>query len=88
MQTLYNVSGNAPMLGIVVAMETFCGQAYGAKRYPTVGVVLQVSTGCGARGYVPVALCHERREAGSLQSSVQGEVLPHGRRCAAGECKV
>lgn len=40
-QTLYNVSGNAPMLGIVVAMETFCGQAYGAKKYQTVGVVLQ-----------------------------------------------
>jgi len=40
-QTLYNVSGNAPMLGVVVAMETFCGQAYGAKRYHTVGVVLQ-----------------------------------------------
>ncbi len=40
-QTLYNVTGNAPMLGVVVAMETFCGQAYGAKRYATVGVVLQ-----------------------------------------------
>ncbi|GAX82606.1 hypothetical protein CEUSTIGMA_g10032.t1 [Chlamydomonas eustigma] len=40
-QTLYNVSGNAPMLGVVVAMETFCGQAYGAKKYQTVGVVLQ-----------------------------------------------
>ncbi|KAL6754135.1 MATE efflux family protein [Haematococcus lacustris] len=40
-QTLYNVSGNAPMLGVVVAMETFCGQAYGAQRYHTVGVVLQ-----------------------------------------------
>ncbi len=40
-QTLYNVTGNAPMLGVVVAMETFCGQAYGAKRYHTVGVVLQ-----------------------------------------------
>ncbi|GFH13564.1 multidrug and toxic compound extrusion protein, partial [Haematococcus lacustris] len=35
------VSGNAPMLGVVVAMETFCGQAYGAQRYHTVGVVLQ-----------------------------------------------
>ena len=31
-QTLYNVTGNAPMLGVVAAMETFCGQAYGAKR--------------------------------------------------------
>ena len=40
-QTLYNVSGNAPMLGVVTAMETFCGQAYGAKKYATVGVVLQ-----------------------------------------------
>jgi len=40
-QTLYNVSGNAPMLGVVVAMETFCGQAYGARKYHTVGVVLQ-----------------------------------------------
>ncbi len=40
-QTIYNVSGNAPMLGVVVAMETFCGQAYGAKKYHVVGVVLQ-----------------------------------------------
>jgi multidrug resistance protein, MATE family len=40
-QTLYNVTGNAPMLGVVVAMETFCGQAFGAKKYHTVGVVLQ-----------------------------------------------
>ncbi|PNH05195.1 MATE efflux family protein 5 [Tetrabaena socialis] len=40
-QTLYNVSGNAPMLGVVTAMETFCGQAYGAKKYATVGVVTQ-----------------------------------------------
>eukprot|EP00798_Chlamydomonas_sp_ICE-L_P010241 gene10241-8158_t len=39
--TIYNVTGNAPMLGMVVAMETFCGQAYGAKKYSTVGVVLQ-----------------------------------------------
>ncbi len=30
------------MLGVVVAMETFCGQAYGAKRYHVVGIVLQV----------------------------------------------
>eukprot|EP00877_Chromochloris_zofingiensis_P011101 jgi/Chrzof1/6244/Cz17g17070.t1 len=40
-QTLYNVTGNAPMLGVVTAMETFCGQAHGAKRYQMVGVVLQ-----------------------------------------------
>ncbi|MEW5297746.1 MAG: hypothetical protein WDW36_000930 [Sanguina aurantia] len=40
-QTLYNVSGNAPMLGVVAAMETFCGQAYGAKRYLSLGTVLQ-----------------------------------------------
>lgn len=40
-QTLYNVAGNAPMLGIVAAMETFCAQAYGAKKYATVGIVLQ-----------------------------------------------
>jgi MATE family multidrug resistance protein len=29
------------MLGFVTAMETFCGQAYGAQRYNMVGVVLQ-----------------------------------------------
>lgn len=29
------------MLGVVTAMETFCGQAHGAKRYQMVGVVLQ-----------------------------------------------
>lgn len=29
------------MLGVVTAMETFCGQAYGARRYAMVGVVLQ-----------------------------------------------
>lgn len=40
-QTVYNVTGNAPMLGVVAAMETFCGQAFGAKCFPVVGVVLQ-----------------------------------------------
>ncbi|KAF8060322.1 DTX16 [Scenedesmus sp. PABB004] len=40
-QTVYNVTGNAPMLGFVTAMETFCGQAFGARRYGLVGVVLQ-----------------------------------------------
>lgn len=29
------------MLGFVTAMETFCGQAFGARRYGLVGVVLQ-----------------------------------------------
>lgn len=29
------------MLGFVTAMETFCGQAFGARRYALVGVVLQ-----------------------------------------------
>jgi MATE family multidrug resistance protein len=29
------------MLGFVTAMETFCGQAYGAQRYKMVGLVLQ-----------------------------------------------
>ena len=29
------------MLGVVTAMETFCGQAHGARRYALVGVVLQ-----------------------------------------------
>ncbi|WIA44443.1 hypothetical protein OEZ86_007198 [Tetradesmus obliquus] len=40
-QTVYNVTGNAPMLGFVTAMETFCGQAFGARRFLLVGVVLQ-----------------------------------------------
>lgn len=29
------------MLGFVTAMETFCGQAHGARRYVYVGIVLQ-----------------------------------------------
>jgi hypothetical protein len=29
------------MLGFVTAMETFCGQAFGARRFNLVGVVLQ-----------------------------------------------
>lgn len=29
------------MLGVVTAMETFCGQAHGARRYAVVGVVFQ-----------------------------------------------
>jgi MATE family multidrug resistance protein len=40
-QTLYNVTGQAPMMGVVSAMETFCGQAYGARKYALVGVILQ-----------------------------------------------
>lgn len=39
--TLYNVSGLSLLLGFASAMETFCGQAYGARNYKLVGVVLQ-----------------------------------------------
>ncbi|PRW56780.1 DETOXIFICATION 16-like [Chlorella sorokiniana] len=38
---LYNVSGLSLLLGFASAMETFCGQAYGAGNYRLVGVVLQ-----------------------------------------------
>jgi len=41
------------MLGVVVAMETFCGQAYGAKKYHTVGVVLQVGDWMWMDGRTP-----------------------------------
>lgn len=50
--TLYNVSGLSLLLGFASAMETFCGQAYGARNYKLVGVVLQrgmVSAGRRAR---------------------------------------
>jgi MATE family multidrug resistance protein len=40
-QTLYNVTGNAPMLGVVTAMETYCGQAFGARRFALLGTTLQ-----------------------------------------------
>jgi hypothetical protein len=40
-QTLYNVTGNAPVLGVVTAMETYCGQAYGARRFALLGHTLQ-----------------------------------------------
>jgi len=40
-QTLYNVTGNAPVLGVVTAMETYCGQAYGARRFSLLGATLQ-----------------------------------------------
>ncbi|XP_074313424.1 protein DETOXIFICATION 19-like [Silene latifolia] len=38
-----NVTGYAIMTGLSVALETLCGQAYGAKQYKMLGIYLQTS---------------------------------------------
>lgn len=39
--SLYNVSGISMTLGIASAMDTLCGQAFGARNYAVLGEVLQ-----------------------------------------------
>ncbi|KAL4855257.1 Protein DETOXIFICATION 1 [Chlorella vulgaris] len=39
--SVFNVTGLSVLIGFSSAMETFCGQAYGAGRYHLVGLVLQ-----------------------------------------------
>lgn len=39
--TCFNVTGLSILSGFAAAMETFCGQAYGAQNYRLVGVVFQ-----------------------------------------------
>ncbi|KAK9806969.1 hypothetical protein WJX72_008996 [[Myrmecia] bisecta] len=42
-RTLVNVTGHSLVWGVISAMETFCGQAFGAGRYALLGVILQRS---------------------------------------------
>lgn len=39
--SFYNVTGWSVVIGLVLGMETLCGQAYGAKNYKALGIVLQ-----------------------------------------------
>lgn len=39
--SLFNVTGISITIGLASAMDTLCGQAYGARRYAMLGVVLQ-----------------------------------------------
>ena len=39
--SLFNVTGLSVVQGLNAALETFCGQAWGAGNYPAVGIVLQ-----------------------------------------------
>lgn len=41
--SIFNVSGLSLMIGLSQALETLCGQAYGARQYSMVGVYLQRS---------------------------------------------
>ncbi|KAL4547873.1 hypothetical protein Ndes2526B_g07093 [Nannochloris sp. 'desiccata'] len=41
--SIFNVTGLSFLLGSLGALETLCAQAYGAKNYPAVGIVLQRS---------------------------------------------
>jgi len=64
--TLYNVSGLSLLLGFASAMETFCGQAYGARNYKLVGVVLQraLVSACSRAAWAECSLRHELHVAG------------------------
>ncbi|CAL8462043.1 g1574 [Coccomyxa elongata] len=39
--SVYNITGAAVLLGLASGMETLCGQAYGARNYGALGIVLQ-----------------------------------------------
>ncbi|GLC34912.1 hypothetical protein PLESTB_001177300 [Pleodorina starrii] len=40
-RSVYHITGMSLVVGMASAVETFCGQAYGAAHYPVLGLVLQ-----------------------------------------------
>ncbi|KAK9806774.1 hypothetical protein WJX72_002374 [[Myrmecia] bisecta] len=55
-KTLINVTGNSLVWGIISAMETFCGQAFGACHYGLLGVILQRALLIGSLVATPCAV--------------------------------
>ncbi|KAG2495579.1 hypothetical protein HYH03_006179 [Edaphochlamys debaryana] len=39
--SFYNITGSSIVIGLSAGMETLCGQAYGARNYKALGIVLQ-----------------------------------------------
>ncbi|GAX80512.1 hypothetical protein CEUSTIGMA_g7950.t1 [Chlamydomonas eustigma] len=54
--SIYVVTGLSMVLGLSTAMETFCGQAYGARNYKALGEVLQRALLVCWMACIPVAL--------------------------------
>jgi MATE family multidrug resistance protein len=52
---IYNCTGAAVTMGVSAGMETLCGQAYGARNYPLVGLFLQRAILVCAALCVPIA---------------------------------
>lgn len=79
------------MLGVVTAMETFCGQAYGARKYQMVGGQLgtlphAAALQCGLRARRPrcgpPAKLQERTGHTTVRAAQLAACTPHeGRRC-------
>eukprot|EP00798_Chlamydomonas_sp_ICE-L_P029169 gene29169-32391_t len=54
--SLYNVTGFSIICGLSAGMETLCGQAYGARQYKRIGLILQRATIICTIACVPVVL--------------------------------
>jgi len=52
---IYNCTGAAVTMGVSAGMETLCGQAYGARNYPLLGLFLQRAVLVCAALCVPIA---------------------------------
>eukprot|EP00892_Ulva_mutabilis_P006630 jgi/Ulvmu1/4339/UM002_0062.1 len=56
-QTTFNIAGFSIVIGLLGAMDTLCGQAWGALEYRTCGVVLQRGMLVTIAVSVPIILC-------------------------------
>ncbi|KAG2444666.1 hypothetical protein HXX76_001410 [Chlamydomonas incerta] len=54
--SFYNITGYSLVIGLSAGMETLCGQAYGAKNYPMLGLILQRALLICWAACVPIAL--------------------------------
>ncbi len=54
--SLYNVTGLSLLIGLASAMETLCGQAFGAKNYRMLGLELQRATLICLVACIPISI--------------------------------
>eukprot|EP00877_Chromochloris_zofingiensis_P013278 jgi/Chrzof1/8203/Cz03g01120.t1 len=77
--TVYNVTGYSIVSGLASAMETLCGQAYGAGNYGMLGIVLQRAQLACSTLCLPVILAWSTGIIGKLLIAIgqpEGIVLP------------
>ncbi|KAG2449055.1 hypothetical protein HYH02_005804 [Chlamydomonas schloesseri] len=54
--SFYNITGYSLVIGLSAGMETLCGQAFGAKNYPMLGLILQRALLICWAACLPIAL--------------------------------